>query len=220
MCHLLFYRKIVALLPLFSGFILTFLCLDKMESFSLDSAIDLELHEVMDELLERVYGEEILSQQSQLSVVAPVSDEDDNCDSDNEAFSCDPDPTRLAREFVESTNWDGENDDDVYAEGEEGEEGIPERCGCSKQCFSLFKNKRQLINDYRRNLVEFTKDQKEILLLTKLEQMEHSGEETRQGKRSCQRFNYSFQGHQICEASWRFIHDIGELVTVTTVYSY
>ena len=191
-----------------------------MESFSLDSAIDLELHEVMDELLERVYGEEILSQQSQLSVVAPVSDEDDNCDSDNEAFSCDPDPTRLAREFVESTNWDGENDDDVYAEGEEGEEGIPERCGCSKQCFSLFKNKRQLINDYRRNLVEFTKDQKEILLLTKLEQMEHSGEETRQGKRTCQRFNYSFQGHQICEASWRFIHDIGELVTVTTVYSY
>ena len=52
------------------------------------------------------------------------------------------------------------------------------------------------------------------MLLSKLEQMEHSGEETRQGKRTCQRFNYSFQGHQICEASWRFIHDIGELVTV------
>ena len=186
----------------------------------MDSAIDPELHEVMDELLESVYGEEILSQQSQLSVVAPVNDEDDNCDSDNEAFSCDPHPTRLAREFVESTNWEGENDNDVYAEGEEEEEGIPERCGCSKQCFSLFENKRQLITDYRRNLAEFTKDEKEILLLTKLEQMEHSGEETRQGKRTCQRFNYSFQGHQICEASWRFIHDIGELVTVTTVYSY
>lgn len=127
MCHLLFYRKIVALLPLFSGFILTFLCLDKMKSFPLDSAIDTELHEVMDELLESVYGEEILSQQSQLSVVAPVSDEDDNCDSDKEAFSCDPDPTRLAREFVESTNWEGENDDDVYAEGEEEKEGTPER---------------------------------------------------------------------------------------------
>ena len=108
MCLLLFYRKIVALLPLFWGFILTFLCLDKMENFSLDSAIDPELHEVMDELLESVYGEEILSQQSQLSVVAPVSDEDDDCDSDNEAFSCDPDPTRLAREFVESNNWEGE----------------------------------------------------------------------------------------------------------------
>ena len=34
----------------FSGFILTFLCLDKMESFSLDSATDPGLHEVMDEL--------------------------------------------------------------------------------------------------------------------------------------------------------------------------
>ena len=180
----------------------------------MDSAIDPELHEVMDELLESVYGEEILSQQSQLSVVAQVSDEDDNCDSDNEAFSCDPDPTRLARKFIESNNWEGENDDDVYAEGDEEEEGIPERCGCSKKCFSLFEDKRQLITDYRRNLAEFTKDEKEILLLTKLEQMEHSGEETRQGKRTCQRFNYSFQGHQICEASWRFIHDIGELVTV------
>ena len=127
MCHLLFYRKIVALLPLFSGFILTCLCLDKMDSFSLDSAIDTELHEDMDELLESVYGEEILSQQSQLSVVAPVSDKDDKCDSDKEAFSRDPDPTRLAREFVESTNWEGENDDDVYAEGEEEKEGTPKR---------------------------------------------------------------------------------------------
>ena len=127
MCHLLLYRKIVALLPLFSGFILTFLCLDKMESFSLDCAIDTELHEDMDELLESVYGEEILSQQSQLSVVAPVSDEDNKCDSDKEAFCRDPDPTRLAREFVESTNWKGKNDDDVYAEGEEEKEGTPKR---------------------------------------------------------------------------------------------
>ena len=51
--------------PFFPGFILTFLCLDKIESFSLASAIE-ELHEVMDELLESVYGEEILSQRSQL----------------------------------------------------------------------------------------------------------------------------------------------------------
>ena len=45
----------------------------------MDSAIDPELHEVMDELFESVYGEEILSQQSQLSVVAQVSDEDNKC---------------------------------------------------------------------------------------------------------------------------------------------
>ena len=71
-----------------------------------------------------------------------------------------------------------------------------------------------MITDYQRNLAECTKDEKEILLLTQLEQMEHSGEETRQGKRTCQCFKYSFQGHQICEASWRFIQDIGDLVTV------
>ena len=38
----------------------------------------------MGELLESIYGEEILSQQSQLSVVVLVDDEDDNCDSDME----------------------------------------------------------------------------------------------------------------------------------------
>ena len=79
----------------------------------------------------------------------------------------------------------------------------------------LFQQKQQLIIEYRRNLAEFTKDENIIvLLLTKLEHMEHSGEQTRQGKRTCQRFNYSFQGHQICESAWRFIHDIGELMTV------
>ena len=42
---------------------------------------------------------------------------------------------------------------------------------------NVFLCSRQLITDYRRNLAKFTKDEKEILLLTKLEQMEHSGEE-------------------------------------------
>lgn len=77
-----------------------------------------------------------------------------------------------------------------------------------KTMFSLFENKRQLITDYRRNLAEFTKDEKETLLLTKLEQMEHSGEETRQGKRTSQCFNYCFQGHQICQATWRFMTSV------------
>ena len=72
--------------------------------------------------------------------MAQIYDEDDNCDNDNEALSRDPAPTRLAREFVESNNWEGENDDDVYAKGEEEEEGIPERCGFLKQCFSLLEN--------------------------------------------------------------------------------
>ena len=78
----------------------------------------------------------------------------------------------------------------------------------------LFEQKQQLIIEYRRNLAGFTKDEKDILLLTKLELMEHSEEQTRRGKRTSQRFNYSFQGHQICESTWRFIHDIGELITM------
>ena len=185
-----------------------------MESFSLDSLIDPELREVMEDLLETVYGEEFLSQQSQLSVVAPVSDEDDSSDSDNEAPSSNPDTATLARDFIESRNCEEENEGDVSGEGEEEETEIPERCGCSKRYFSAFEDKQQLITEYRRNLAEFTKDEKDILLLAKLEQMEHSGEETRQGKRTYQRFNYSFQGHPICESAWRFIHDIGELITM------
>ena len=71
--------------------------------------------------------------------MALVSDVDDNCGSDNEAFSCDPDPTKLDGEFVESNNWEGENDDDVYAEGEEEEEGIPERGAAQNNVFLCSK---------------------------------------------------------------------------------
>lgn len=193
----------------FVGFIHSFLYIQTMESFSLDSSIDPELQDVMADLLESVYGEDFLSQQSQLSIVAPASDEDE---SDDEASSCDPSPTLLAREFIEANNCEEEKEGDVSGEGEGEEPEIPERCGCTKRCFALFENKKDIITEYRRNLAEFTKDEKDILLLSKLEQMEHSGEETRQGKRTCQRFNYTFQGNQICESAWRFIHDIGELI--------
>ena len=74
--------------------------------------------------------------------------------------SCDPDSTRLAREFMESNNGDRENEEDVSSEGEQQEEEIPDRCGCTRQCFSLFANKQQLITDYRRNMAEFTKDER------------------------------------------------------------
>ena len=141
--------------------------------------------------------------------MAPASDKDE---SDNETSSRDPDPTLLAREFVDFNNCEEEKEGDESGEGEGEELQIPERCGCSKSCFALFENKREVIVDYRRNLAEFTKDEKEILLLSKLEEMEYRGEETRQGKRTCQRFNYSFQGIPICESDWRFIHDIGKFI--------
>ena len=73
----------------------------------------------------------------------------ENDDSDNEASSCDPDPTSLAREFIESSNCEEENEEDGSGEGEEDETKIPEQCGCSKRCFSLFEQKQQLLNEYR-----------------------------------------------------------------------
>jgi len=65
-----------------------------------------------------------------------VSDEGD--DGDNEASSCDPNPTSLAREFIESRNCEEENEEDGSGGREEDEMEIPERCGCSKRCFLLF----------------------------------------------------------------------------------
>ena len=126
----------------------------------------------MEDLLEikRFFGEKCLSQQRQLSVAAPVSDEDD--DSDNEASSCDLDLTSLAREFIESSNCEEENGEDGSGEREEDQTEFPEQCGSSKGCFLLFEQKQQLIIEYRRNLAEFNKDEEDILLLTKLEHME------------------------------------------------
>ena len=141
--------------------------------------------------------------------MAHTSDEDE---SDSETSSRDPDPTLLAREFIELNNCEEEKEGDESGEGEGEELQIPERCGCSKNCFALFENKREVIADYRRNLAEFMKDEKEILLLSKLEEMEYRGEETRQGKRTCQRFDYSFQAIPICESGWRLIHDIGKFI--------
>ena len=61
--------------------------------------------------------------ESQLSVAASVSDEDD--DSYNEASSCDP--ASLAREFIESSNCEEENEGDGSGEREEDETEIPEQ---------------------------------------------------------------------------------------------
>ena len=97
------------------GFIHSFLY-HIMESFSLDSLIDPELQEKMEDLLESVYGEEYLSQQSHISVAAQVRDEDDS-DKFNEASSCDPDPKSLAREFIESRNCEEENEHEGSGEG-------------------------------------------------------------------------------------------------------
>ena len=107
-----------------------------MESFSLDSLIDPELHEV-----ESVYREEYLSQQSQLSVAEQVSDEDDDSDKFNEASSCDPDPKSLAREFVESSNCKEENEQVGSVEGEEDETEIRPSDAAVQNVVSCYSNK-------------------------------------------------------------------------------
>ena len=116
------------------GFVHSFLYLHIMESVSLDSLID------------------------------PEFQEDDDSNKFDEASRCDPDPASLAREFEESNNCENENEQDGSGEEEEDETKIPKRCACSKRCFLLFEQKQQLIIEYRRNLAEFTKDEKDILL--------------------------------------------------------
>ena len=64
--------------------------------------------------------------------------------------------------------------------------------------------------DYRLQLGEFSREEKEILLLSKLESIEVRLENVRTSKRSRQRFCYEFQGQVICENAWRFIHDFGK----------
>ena len=64
-----------------------------------------------------------------------------------------------------------------------GDEEKPAQCSCSRSCFLRF-SKKQVIADYRLNLAEFTKEEKGILLLTKLEQMEHSGGRNKTGEKN------------------------------------
>lgn len=77
---------------------------------------------------------------------------------------------------IESSNCEEENEVDGSGERQEDQTKIPEQWGSSKRNLLLFEQKQQLIIEYRRNL-EFTKDEKAILLLSKLEHMEHLGEQ-------------------------------------------
>ena len=81
-------------------------------------------------------------------------------------------------------------------------------CGCEKGCFE--KLNFEVTFDYRLQLAEFSREEKDILLLTKLENMEVRSENVRTRKRSRQRYRYEFQGQLICENAWRCIHDIGK----------
>ncbi|XP_070549349.1 uncharacterized protein [Ptychodera flava] len=59
-------------------------------------------------------------------------------------------------------------------------------------------------------MAEFTKDQRDILILAKLDENTFSGDTVRGGKRECQRFIYKFDGVKVCEKVWRYCYYVGE----------
>jgi len=194
-----------------------------MESFSLDLGIDPELREVMQDLATEVYGDENESQISQLSVSQPESDSEDE-NTETEDTDQEEHLRHIVQEYIEyhpgmQEEEDDENQPENHQERDTDSTAAILECGCSRICFSLFPNPN-VIEDYRLNIAEFTREEKEILILSKLEQMEYSSEGTRKGKRVCQRFSYVFQGQVMCETAWRYIHDIGKTLHVLLLVYY
>ncbi|XP_070576723.1 uncharacterized protein [Ptychodera flava] len=80
-------------------------------------------------------------------------------------------------------------------------------CGCKDECFG--KLKLDVVFHHRLNMAEFTKDQRDILILAKLDENSYSGDTVRGGKRECQRFIYKFDGVKVCEKVWRYCYYVG-----------
>ncbi|XP_070545908.1 uncharacterized protein [Ptychodera flava] len=58
-------------------------------------------------------------------------------------------------------------------------------------------------------MLEFDKNEKEILVLSKLQGMEYTADSTRRGKRQKSRFRYDFEGLEVCRTAWQFIYVVG-----------
>ncbi|XP_070573522.1 uncharacterized protein [Ptychodera flava] len=169
--------------------------------------VDLQFDEDLGQLMSdrhRDFLDDIESEHQQRQLSSDESSngsdsENSESDSDDE---CQTSSQDLVANFTASTESSRETDgnaSEVTAEFQVG-------CGCSNRCYSQLNADR--VFQYRLNLAEFTKTEKDILLLAKMEQMEKKGD-TRRGKiRECQRFRYEFDGYEICEKAWRFIHDI------------
>ena len=84
-----------------------------------------------------------------------------------------------------------------------------EDCNCSKKCFSKLVSFKKQAYDVLLSIREFTKSERDIYLLSKLEHLEISDDVCRGGKRERKRYRYSFQGTEICEYAWRNIYEIG-----------
>jgi hypothetical protein len=180
-----------------------------MEAFGVDERIDEELAELMQGLSREFLGEEcsVSSQisESEFEIARESNDDDEEEESDNEDDE-EIDSQSIARNYVE--NCAADSNEECCDVGSRAEiEGIF-RDGCS--CLEKGSKVRSCIRLYRLQLAEFSREEKDTLLLSKLEGMEVRSENQRTGKRSRQKFRYEFQGLTICENAWRFIHDIGK----------
>ena len=179
-----------------------------MEAFCVDGRVDEELVGLMEDLGREFYGEEC-SVHSQFSENEfenggkhDESAGESECEEEDEV-----DSQLIARNYVDNC---AESDEECCEVGSRAQvQGIfRDGCGCEKGCFEKLNFEVTFV--YRLQLAEFSREEKDILLLTKLENMEVRSENVRTRKRSRQRYRYEFQGQLICENAWRCIHDIGK----------
>ena len=141
--------------------------------------------------------------------------ETDEPDYDRDPFS-DEQARSVAHEFCSSGTQEQASDDqphvsdsdDVNLVRQHIENIFSSECGCQSNCFRKLSSFKDQAYDLLLTLREYSKPERDIYLLSKLENLEILTDVTRKGKRERQRFRYSFQGVEICESSWRAIYDI------------
>ena len=120
-------------------------------------------------------------------------DYDRDCISDEQARS-------LAHEFCSSGNQEQSNDnqlsdnDSVNSERQHIEKIFSSECGCQTNCFLKLRSYQEQAYELLLSIREYSKSERDIYLLSKLENLEVLSDVTRKGKRERQRFRYSFQG--------------------------
>ncbi|CAG2211264.1 unnamed protein product [Mytilus edulis] len=144
----------------------------------------------------------------------------DNCDSDIENDESDIENTiqARAREFY-STSVIQDQSENTCSLNQNDELEDPSRlrinalfandCNCTKKCFTKLSTFREQAYDVSLSVCEFTKAERDIYLLSKLENLEITDSVFRGGKRERKQYRYSFQGVEICEFTWRNIYNIG-----------
>ena len=154
-----------------------------MEAFCIDEGVDEELAGLMEDLSREFLGVEcpVYSQPSESKFQSDeeVKDcEDEDCEDDDLV-----DSQSAARNYVENC-VEADEECSVVGSGEEIEGIFRAGCSCEKKFFA--KLRFEVVFDYRLQLGEFSREENEILLLSKLQSMEVRSENA--SKRSRQRF--------------------------------